>query len=87
MDPAGFDNRFMEQAYGADLRRPSTAPATLPNAGPHSFSLTQVVFFVGTIILAQVSMLVGIAQALIPAQIIGQSFPDVMPGDLFWYSA
>lgn len=39
------------------------------------------------ICLAQVLMLTGLAQAMVPAQIIGQSFPDSSPGIIAWYSA
>lgn len=39
------------------------------------------------IILAQVLMLAGLAQALIPQHIIGATFPDTNPGSLAWYSA
>ena len=56
-------------------------------ARPHGFSLTREVLFVLVISLAQMLMLAGIAQALVPAQIIGQSFPDTNPGHIAWYSA
>lgn len=55
--------------------------------GPHGFSLTHEALFVLIICLSQVLMLSGIAQALVPAKIMGQSFPDTQPGDLAWYTA
>ena len=54
---------------------------------PHGFSLTREVLFVLVISLAQMLMLVGMAQALVPARIIGQSFPDTNRGHLAWYTA
>lgn len=54
---------------------------------PHGFSLMHEVSFVLVVCLAQVLMLAGIAQALVPAYIIGQSFRDTTPGSLAWFSA
>ena len=39
------------------------------------------------ICLAQVLMLAGISQALVPARLIGESFHDTTPGALAWYTA
>lgn len=50
-------------------------------------SLVQEVLFVLVICLAQVLMLAGISQALVPASIIGGSFHDTTPGCLAWYTA
>jgi len=58
-----------------------------PTKRPHGYSLSHEIAFVGVISLAQMLMLAGIAQALVPAQIIGLSFPDTNPGDIAWYSA
>ncbi|KAK1766383.1 major facilitator superfamily-domain-containing protein [Phialemonium atrogriseum] len=69
---------------GANGIRPPLAGAS---AAPEGFSLSHEVSFVLVICLAQVLMLAGIGQALAPASIIGQTFPDTTPGSLAWYSA
>jgi MFS family permease len=58
-----------------------------PSSRPHGFTLVQETLFVLVICLAQILMLAGIAQALVPAFIIGQSFRDTTPGAMAWYSA
>ncbi|EFX03361.1 major facilitator superfamily transporter [Grosmannia clavigera kw1407] len=55
--------------------------------GPYGFSRVHEALFVLVICLSQVLMLVGIAQALVPAKIMGQSFLNTRPGDIAWYSA
>lgn len=55
--------------------------------GPYGFSRAHEALFVLVICLSQVLMLAGIAQALVPANIMGQSFPGTRPGDIAWYSA
>ncbi|OAA65267.1 major facilitator superfamily transporter [Niveomyces insectorum RCEF 264] len=55
--------------------------------GPAGFSLVHETLFVLLICLSQVLMLAGIAQALVPAKLMGRSFPDTSPGGLAWYSA
>lgn len=67
--------------------RASSPPTKPPPNRPYGFSATREVFFVAIIILAQVLMLAGLAQALIPQHIIGASFPDTNAGSLAWYSA
>ncbi len=57
------------------------------SARPHGFSLPHEFMFVLIISLSMLLMLAGIAQALVPAAIIGQSFPDTNPGTVAWYSA
>jgi len=54
---------------------------------PLGLTLIQEIMFVLVVCLAQVLMLAGISQALVPAFIIGQSFHDTTPGALAWYSA
>jgi MFS family permease len=58
-----------------------------PSSAPPGFSLIQEIMFVLIICLAQALMLAGIAQALVPASIIGRSLGDTSPGSLAWYSA
>ncbi|KAK2610330.1 hypothetical protein N8I77_003773 [Diaporthe amygdali] len=67
--------------------RASISPAKPPPNRPYGFSASREVLFVAVIILAQVLMLAGLAQALVPQHIIGTSFPDTNPGSLSWYSA
>ncbi|KAK0669766.1 major facilitator superfamily-domain-containing protein [Cercophora samala] len=45
------------------------------------------ILFVLLICLAQILMLAGLAQAMVPASIISQSFGDSTPGTMAWYSA
>lgn len=54
---------------------------------PYSFSLMHEVAFVALVCSAQLLMLAGMAQALVPQYLIGKSFPGTTPGDLAWYSA
>ncbi|KAK3941159.1 major facilitator superfamily-domain-containing protein [Diplogelasinospora grovesii] len=54
---------------------------------PAGFSAVQEILFVSMICLAQALMLAGLAQALVPAEIISQSFPDSNFGTMAWYSA
>jgi MFS family permease len=54
---------------------------------PAGLSLGREILFVLVISLAQMLMLSGMAQALVPAKIIGQTFPDTNPGHIAWYSA
>ncbi|KAL1848145.1 hypothetical protein Daus18300_013706 [Diaporthe australafricana] len=70
-------------------RSPASHPPVKPppTNRPYGFSAAREVFFVVIIILAQVLMLAGLAQALVPQHIIGASFPDTNPGSLSWYSA
>ncbi|KAH8645629.1 major facilitator superfamily-domain-containing protein [Xylariales sp. PMI_506] len=55
-------------------------------AGP-PLALWHEIFFVWLICAAQALMLSGIAQALVPAPIIGNSFGVSRPADLAWFSA
>lgn len=57
------------------------------SARPLGLSMGQEILFVLIICLAQMLMLAGIAQALVPASIIGKSFHDTTPGTLAWSSA
>ncbi|KAJ9134776.1 MFS general substrate transporter [Pleurostoma richardsiae] len=68
-------------------RRAGLPAAKPPSERPHGFSLSHEIAFVLVISLAQMLMLSGIAQALVPQFVIGKSFPDTTPGDLAWYSA
>jgi len=54
---------------------------------PPGFTLVSEVVFVLVVCLAQMLMLAGLAQALVPAVIIGRSFPGTSPGIMAWYSA
>lgn len=57
------------------------------NKRPYGFSLAQEVAFVALICIAQLCMLAGMAQALVPGYLIGATFRGTTPGDLAWYSA
>ncbi|KAB5518771.1 major facilitator superfamily-domain-containing protein [Coniochaeta sp. 2T2.1] len=70
----------------ATIRR-RNSPPKVPSTRPAGFSPMQEILFVLLVCLAQVLMLAGISQALVPAAIIGQSFHDTTPGALAWYSA
>ncbi|KAK4179733.1 major facilitator superfamily-domain-containing protein [Triangularia setosa] len=59
---------------------PSTRPEVL-------VSPFHEILFVLLICLAQILMLAGLAQAMVPASIISQSFGDSTPGTMAWYSA
>lgn len=67
--------------------RASSPPTKTPSNRPYGFSASREVLFVAIIILAQVLMLAGLSQALVPQHIIGATFPDTNPGSLAWYSA
>jgi MFS family permease len=58
-----------------------TKPKQAPYSGIHEYA------FVGIICIAQMLMLAGISQALVPGLIISQSFPGTTFGDIAWYSA
>jgi MFS family permease len=71
---------------GEIQRKPLPSDTRKAGGGP-PMTLFHEVCFVTIICLAQALMLAGIAQALVPAFIIGASFPGTTPGDLAWYSA
>ncbi len=54
---------------------------------PYGFSIVRETLFVLVICLAQAMMLAGMAQSLVLAYVIGQSFPDTNAGTAAWYSA
>lgn len=66
---------------------PPTKPKPKPNKRPYGFSSMQEIAFVALICIAQLCMLSGMAQALVPAYLIGATFQGTTPGDLAWYSA
>lgn len=65
---------------------PLGGPPSKPKR-PYGFSLFQEIAFVALICIAQLLMLSGMAQALVPQYLIGSSFQGTTPGDLAWYSA
>lgn len=71
----------------SSLNRAPAKPKIQPSRGPYGFSLLHESLFVLIICLSQMLMLAGIAQALIPAQIMSQSFADASPGTIAWYTA
>lgn len=81
--------QLQRRSYQSSRRksRSSFPPPKSPPERPYGFSFAQEVLFVLTISMSQIIMLVGMAQALVPQYIIGESFPDTTPGDLAWYSA
>lgn len=85
------DPHWLDQQSSGQISRgksPASHPPVKPPPNrPYGFSAAREVFFVVVIILAQVLMLAGLAQALVPQHIIGASFPDTNPGSLSWYSA
>lgn len=85
-DPHWQDQQSSSQSSSAKSRA-SSPPTKQPPNRPYGFSATREVFFLAVIILAQVLMLAGLSQALIPQHIIGATFPDTNPGSLAWYSA
>jgi MFS family permease len=74
------------QAGSSNMHRRDNRPKP-PSTRPFGFSMVQEIFFVLVICLAQVLMLAGISQALVPASTIGASFHGTTPGSLAWYSA
>lgn len=80
------DQQSTARGSSSGSRAPSPPGKTPPNR-PYGFSATREVCFVAIIILAQLLMLAGLSQALVPQHIIGASFPDTNPGSLAWYSA
>ncbi|KAK4641964.1 hypothetical protein QC761_0079610 [Podospora bellae-mahoneyi] len=60
------------------------SPSTRPDVLVFPF---HEILFVLLICLAQILMLAGLAQAMVPASIISQSFGDSTPGTMAWYSA
>ena len=75
-----------EMGQGAYPRTPTSRHPVAPQR-PYGFSAGREILFVLVICLAQAIMLAGMAQALVPAAVIGESFPDTNPGTLAWYSA
>lgn len=77
--------KLMVSEPGFNQRQPeSDVPAPVQ---PENLSFWQEIWFVLVICLAQVLMLTGLAQAMVPAQMIGRSFRDTNNGILAWYSA
>lgn len=74
------------RSSSSQLRRRKSPPKR-PSSRPHGLSVAQEILFVLVICLAQVLMLAGISQALVPGHIIGLSFHDTTPGALAWYTA
>lgn len=82
------DSRWPDQhSSNQSSTRASSPPTKTPPNRPYGFSASREVLFVAIIILAQVLMLAGLSQALVPQHIIGATFPDTNPGSLAWYSA
>lgn len=65
---------------------PLRGPLSKPKR-PYGFSLFQEIAFVALLCVAQLLILSGIAQALVPQYLIELSFQGTTPGDLAWYSA
>jgi len=81
------DVHLMGPESGPGQSTPGPPPVAPTSSQPDGFSFSQEVWFVLVICLAQMLMLSGLAQAMAPAQIMGQSFPDSSPGTMAWYSA
>lgn len=79
--------------YRSRQRRPAShrlkklEPPTAPTTRSECFSPLHEVLFVLIICSAQMFMLAGLAQAMLPAPLIGLSFPDTSQGSMAWYSA
>ncbi|KAK3346228.1 major facilitator superfamily-domain-containing protein [Lasiosphaeria hispida] len=71
----------------ANKARQTRAAGTVPSSRPEGFSAVREVLFVLVVCSAQMLMLSGLAQAMLPARIIGGSFPDTNLGTVAWYSA
>ncbi|KAH9890863.1 major facilitator superfamily-domain-containing protein [Xylariomycetidae sp. FL2044] len=95
-DAHPFDLAAASATAGEEEARP--APKILGRKGHPGgppFSLPHEILFVLVIALAQALMLAGVAQALIPARLIGQTFfssaagsaTAARPADLSWFSA
>lgn len=85
-DPHWRDQHASRQS-SRTITRPPGPPTRTPRKRAYGFSAAREILFVAIIILAQVLMLAGLSQALVPQHIIGASFPDTNPGSLAWYSA
>ncbi|KAK0724753.1 major facilitator superfamily-domain-containing protein [Lasiosphaeris hirsuta] len=73
---------------GRARQRRALANAALAASGrPEGVSALQEVLFVLVVCSAQMLMLSGLAQAMVPARVIGGSFPDTTLGTVAWYSA
>lgn len=73
----------------SSITRPGPAPTHHgpPSTRPPGLTLAKETLYVLVICLAQVLMLAGISQALVPAAIIGASFHGTTPGSLAWFTA
>ncbi len=76
-----------ERSFSGYTRRSVLLPSKPRSMGPYGFSLIHESLFVLVVCLSQALMLAGIAQALVPAQIMGQTFPDTVTGSLAWFTA
>lgn len=78
---AGADRTFTSSS-----ERRCILLSQISDEGP-PFSLFREILFVAAICSSQLLLFAGFAQVLAPAQTIGESFPDTVPGYLFWYTA
>ncbi|KAL8375736.1 hypothetical protein RB595_007043 [Gaeumannomyces hyphopodioides] len=67
--------------------KPPPAPMGEADDRPYGFTLTREIAFVWMVCVSQLLMLAAIGQAMVPAHIIGESFPNTTFGDMAWYSA
>ncbi|KLU84548.1 hypothetical protein MAPG_03589 [Magnaporthiopsis poae ATCC 64411] len=80
----------MDDVVGQPPDSPRKPPQGLAGGAddrPYGFTLTREIAFVWMVCVSQLLMLAAIGQAMVPAYIIGRSFPNTTFGDMAWYSA
>lgn len=75
-----------DRALASSYERRCTPLSQISDGRP-PFSLFREILFVAIICSSQLLLFAGFAQVLAPAQAIGKSFPDTVPGYLSWYTA
>lgn len=82
----GTPSAGTDRAFASSSERRCTLLSQISDGPPH-FSLFREILFVTIICSSQLLLFAGFAQVLAPAQAIGESFPDTVPGYLSWYTA
>ncbi|KAK4194601.1 putative drug resistance protein [Triangularia verruculosa] len=83
------NSSYVTTPFSSSSPRNTSPPPPQPPSSRPSVLLSPFheILFVLLICLAQILMLAGLAQAMVPAALISQSFADSTPGTMAWYSA